>query len=187
VPVLERGHQVLDRPEFGWGQSMGRRVRTGRLIVKRTRVLQPSPGIEPTRRQSQEPQERPQRNTLTGMIHGSQDPEPGASVGQTLVRQRESRASKHGEGEPESCSELLHASPKLQDLLLEFPCLRSVTSKLTTTFGALPSHPRAVERGTPSPNCGRFLERADQPGRDTKPSHSSQSIRFPSIVWVGSN
>jgi hypothetical protein len=27
--------------------------------------------------------------------------------------------------------------------------LRPVTSKLTTTFGALPSHPRAVERGTP--------------------------------------
>jgi hypothetical protein len=27
--------------------------------------------------------------------------------------------------------------------------LRSATSRLTTTFGALPSHPRAVERGTP--------------------------------------
>ena len=55
MPVLGRGHHVLDCPDFGWGQSMGRRVRTGRLIVKRTRVLQPSPGMEPTRRQSQEP------------------------------------------------------------------------------------------------------------------------------------
>ena len=100
VPVLERGHHVLDRPDLGWGQSMGRRVRTGRLIVKRTRVLQPSPGMEPTRRQSQEPQERPQRHTLAGPIHGAQDPDLGASVGQTLVRQRESRASKQGEGEP---------------------------------------------------------------------------------------
>ena len=27
--------------------------------------------------------------------------------------------------------------------------LTFVTSRLTTTFGALPSHPRAVERGTP--------------------------------------
>jgi hypothetical protein len=56
--------------------------------------------MEPTRRQSQEPQERPQRNKLTGTIHGSQDPDFGASVGQTRVRQRESRASKQGEGEP---------------------------------------------------------------------------------------
>ena len=79
---------------------MGRRVRTGRLIVKRTRVLQASPGMEPTRGQSQEPQERPQRNKGTGTIHGSQDPDFGASVGQTLVRQPESRASKQGDSEP---------------------------------------------------------------------------------------
>ena len=39
----------------------------------------------------------------------------------------------------------------LQDFLLEADALRSVTSRLTTTFGALPSHPRAVERGTPNP------------------------------------
>jgi hypothetical protein len=38
VPVLERGYHVLDRPDFGCGQSMGRRMRTGRLIVKCTRV-----------------------------------------------------------------------------------------------------------------------------------------------------
>src|SRR5882672_9134302 len=81
VTVLGRGHHVLDRPNFGWGQSMGRRVRAGRLIVKRTRVLQPSPGMEPTRGQSQEPQERPQRNKVTGKIHGAQDPDLGASVG----------------------------------------------------------------------------------------------------------
>ena len=124
MPVLERGHHVLDRPDLGWGQSMGRRVRTGRLIVKRTRVLQASPGMEPTRGQSQEPQERPQRNKRTGTIHGSQDPDFGASVGQTLVRQRESRASKQGEGEPKECRELLHASPELQDFLPEFRFLQ---------------------------------------------------------------
>jgi hypothetical protein len=100
VPVLERGHHVLDRPDLEWGQSMGRRVRTGRLIVKRTRELPPSPGMEPTRGQSQEPQERPQGNKRPGTIYGSQDPDFGASVGQTLVRQRESRASKQGESEP---------------------------------------------------------------------------------------
>jgi hypothetical protein len=70
------------------------------LIVKRTRVLQPSPSMEPTRRQSQEPQKRPQRNKLSGTIHGAQNPGLGASIGQTLVRQRESRASKQGEGKP---------------------------------------------------------------------------------------
>jgi hypothetical protein len=45
-----------------------------------------------------------------------------AFVGQTLVRQRESRASKQGEGEPKQCRELLHASPELQDFLPEFRC-----------------------------------------------------------------
>jgi hypothetical protein len=79
---------------------MGQRVRTGRLIVKRTRELPPSPGMEPTRGQSQEPQKCPQRNKRTGTIHGLQDPDFGASIGQTLVRQRESRASKQGESEP---------------------------------------------------------------------------------------
>jgi hypothetical protein len=100
VPVLRRGHHVLDRPDFRGGQSMGRRVRTGRLIVKRTRVLPLSPGMEPTWRQSQEPQERPQRNKLSGTIHGAQNPGLGASVGQTLVRQREPRTSKQSEGKP---------------------------------------------------------------------------------------
>jgi hypothetical protein len=92
--LLERGHHVLDRPDLGWVQSMGRRVRTGRLIVKRRRGLPPSPGMEPTRGQSQEPQERPQRNKLTGTLDGSQHPDFGASVGQALVCQHESRGSK---------------------------------------------------------------------------------------------
>jgi len=101
---------------------MGRPVRTGRLIVKRTRVLKPSPCMEATRGQSQEPHECPQRHKLTRTIHGSQDPDFGASVGQTLVRQCESGASKQGEGEPKECRELPHASPERQDLLLEFGC-----------------------------------------------------------------
>ena len=97
---------------------MGRRVRTGRLILKRTRVLQPPPGMEPTRGQSQEPQERLQWHEVTGTIHGSQDPDFVAPGGQTLVSQRESRASLQGEGEPKERRELLHASPELQDLCL---------------------------------------------------------------------
>jgi hypothetical protein len=55
--------------------------------------------MEPTRGQSQEPQERPQRNNRTSTIYGSQDPDLGASAGQTLVRQRESRASEQGESD----------------------------------------------------------------------------------------
>jgi hypothetical protein len=78
--------------------------------------------MKPTWRESQEPQERPQRNKLAGSIHGSQDPRLGASVFKALVRQRESRASTQGESEPKECGELLHASPELQDFLLEFRC-----------------------------------------------------------------
>src|SRR5262249_3448574 len=117
VTICGRGDHVLDRPDFGWGQSVGRRVRTGRLIVKLTHVLPLSPGMEPARRQSQEPQERPQRHKRTGTIYSSQDPGLGASVRQTLVRQRESRGSKEGERQPKECGELLDASSERQDFL----------------------------------------------------------------------
>ena len=59
-----------------WGQ----RVRTGRLIGKRPRVLQPLPGMEPTRRQAQESQQRLHRHTRTGPIHGPQDPDLDAGA-----------------------------------------------------------------------------------------------------------
>ena len=61
VPVLHRSDHLHDRQNFAWSQTMWRRVRAGRLIVKCTGVLQPSPGMESTRRQSQEPQECPQK------------------------------------------------------------------------------------------------------------------------------
>jgi len=93
------------------------------VIVKRTRVLQPSPGMEPTRGQSQETQERPHWHERTGPIDRSQDPDFSASVGQTLVRQPESRGVKQSEGEPKECRELLHASSEYQDFLLELGCL----------------------------------------------------------------
>jgi hypothetical protein len=79
-----------------WGDVCG----TGRPIVKRTRVLQPSPGMESTRRPSQEPQERPHGTHSRARYHGSQDPDLGAFVGQPLVRQCEPRASKQGQREP---------------------------------------------------------------------------------------
>jgi hypothetical protein len=79
---------------------MGRRVRTGRLIGERTRVLQPSPCMEPARRPSQKLQDGSQRHILAGTIHGAQDPDLRASVGQTLVGPLESRVSKEDKGEP---------------------------------------------------------------------------------------
>ena len=99
---------------------MGRRVRTGRLIGKRTRVLQPSPGMEPTRRQAQGSQQRPQRHKLAGPIHGPQDPDLDAFVGQTLMRQRESGASQESERQPKERGEFLYASSECEDFLLEF-------------------------------------------------------------------
>jgi hypothetical protein len=56
-------------------------MRTGRLIVKRTGVLQPSPDMEPRRRQLHEPQDRGQRHERTRTLDGSQDPDFRASVG----------------------------------------------------------------------------------------------------------
>ena len=57
-------------------------------------------------------------------IDGAQDPDLGASVGQTLARQREFRSSNEGEGEPKQCGQLFHAFAELQDFLREFQCLQ---------------------------------------------------------------
>ncbi len=100
VPVvLGRGDHVLDYPDFRWRQPMRRRARTGRLVVKRTRVL-PSPGMEPTRRQAEEPEKRPQRDARAGPIDGPQDPHFGAAVGQPLARQGEPRGPQQGQHDP---------------------------------------------------------------------------------------
>jgi hypothetical protein len=99
---------------------MRRCARTGRLIVERTRRLPPAPGIEPARRQAEELQERPQRDARAGLIEGAQDPPLGASVGQPLARQGESRGLKQGQHEAEQRGKLLDASPQHQDLLSEF-------------------------------------------------------------------
>src|SRR5262245_49581418 len=74
VPALGRGHHVLDRQDLGWCQSMGRPVRTGRLIVKCTGVLEPTPGMESTRRQSQGTAGAP----ATGQTRGRDPPLAGS-------------------------------------------------------------------------------------------------------------
>src|SRR5262249_21143884 len=127
VPVLGRGYHVFDRQHLAWSQTKRRRARTGQLIVKRTCVFEPSPGMEPTRGQSQETQECTQRYKRSGAIHGSQDPHFGASVRQTRVRQRESRASKKGQREPKECGELLHASPESRTSRWSSDAVRLVT------------------------------------------------------------
>ena len=102
---------------------MGCRMRTGRPIIERTRALQPLPCLEPTRGQTQEPQECPQRHKHTGAIHCSQNSGFIASVGQAFVRQRESRASKQRDSQAKEGGELLHAPPELQDFLFELRCV----------------------------------------------------------------
>jgi hypothetical protein len=101
-------------------QPMGRRARTGGLIIKRAGGLPPSPRMEPTRRHTQELKERPQRDPRARPFHGSQDPQLGASIGQPLARQCEPRRLQQGQHEPEQRRELLDASPEHQDPLWEF-------------------------------------------------------------------
>ena len=71
----------------------------------------------------------------------------GSPVGQTLVRQLESRASKHREIEPKECGELLHPSPEPHDFLLEFRCPQVRQGHYDLRCLAQPS--TGVERVTP--------------------------------------
>ena len=53
---------------------MRRRARTGRLIVKGTGDVPPSPRVESTRRQAEKLEEGSQRDAGTPLIDGPQDP-----------------------------------------------------------------------------------------------------------------
>jgi hypothetical protein len=65
-----------------------------------------------------------QRHHPTGALDRSQDPDLGASVGQPMMRQGESRGSKQSEDKPKQCPELVHASPERDDFSLEFRCVQ---------------------------------------------------------------
>src|ERR1700737_2968571 len=75
--------------------------------------------MKPTWRQSQEPQERPQREVLAGPIHGAPDSYLGASVWQTFSCEPKPGGSEQNQRKPEQRRELQRASPQLQDFLSE--------------------------------------------------------------------
>jgi hypothetical protein len=62
--------------------------------------------MEPTRRHTQEPQDRLQRDVLVGPIHGTQDPQLGKSVGQTLSGEAKAGSSEQDQRQPEQSREL---------------------------------------------------------------------------------
>jgi hypothetical protein len=130
---------------------MGRHVRAGRLIVKRTPVLQPSPGMEATRGQSQEPQECSQRHKRTGAIHGAQDPDFGASVGRRSCVNVNPELRSRVSARRRSAVSFLTRRRSSRISCSSSDAFRFVTSRLTTTFGALRSQSRAVESGTRDP------------------------------------
>jgi hypothetical protein len=75
--------------------------------------------VEPTRRHTEEPQDRWQWKILAGPIHGAQDPRLGASVRETLPRETKPGGAEQGQREPEERRELPDASPQFQDFLAE--------------------------------------------------------------------
>lgn len=100
------------------------------------------------RRDMQEPQERSQREALAGPIHGAQDWQLVAYVRQTRYSEAKPGRLQQGQREPQQCRELPHAWPQLEHFCRSSGSGSSVTPR-QTTVGVLPSHPRAVERGTP--------------------------------------
>jgi hypothetical protein len=144
---------------------MGRRVRTGRLIVKRTRALQPSPGMEPTRGQSENCSIA--RNGTNALARST------ARRILILARPLGRRSCVKVNPELRSTARASRSSAvsfftrrrSFRISRWSSGALRSVTSRRTTTFGALSSHPRAVERGTP-----RFVAMVDAPPTDVPPA-----------------
>ena len=163
MPVLERGHHVLDRPDLGWSQSMGRRARTGRLIVKCTRVLQ--------RRHVWNQLGDNRRNRRTARNGTNSRARSTARRILILVCPSGRRSCDNWNPEHRSRARTSRRSAvsfftrrrSSRTSCRSSDSFRSVTSRLTTTFGALPSYRRAVERGTPDP---LRWSRPRCPGRD---------------------
>ena len=127
---------------------MRRRMRTGRLVVERTRGLRAAPGVKTTRRHTQEPEDNSQRYTLARPIHRCTE---SAAWGppRRSPEKLKPEVCKHGQRQPEQRRELLKRRRSFRFSCRSSVSVRSATSTLTTTAGAAPSHPRAVERGTP--------------------------------------
>ena len=58
--------------------------------------------------------------------------------------------AQQDQSKPEQGRELLDALSEFENLLSEFQPVSFATSRLTVTVGTVRSHPRAVDRGTPS-------------------------------------
>jgi len=91
----------VDHPDLRWRQAMRRRAPTGRLIVECARGVQPLPGVEPTRRQPEEPQEDLQRNACTSLIDGAQDPSLVGTIGESLACQRKAGDAQQDQRKPQ--------------------------------------------------------------------------------------
>jgi hypothetical protein len=104
VTIIGRGDHVLDPPDLREHQSRRRHAGTGRLILKRTGVLKPTPRMAPARRQLEASQDCSQGKILAGAINGAQDAPLGPPVRQTPACQPKPRGSEQGEHEPESAS-----------------------------------------------------------------------------------
>jgi hypothetical protein len=101
--------------------------------------------MESTRRHTEEPEDRSQREVLAGPIHGAQDPPLGTSVRQPLSCEAKPGGSKQGQREAEQRRELLDASPQLQHLLSELR-LREVHNVQTDHDGRRRAQPATRRR-----------------------------------------
>jgi hypothetical protein len=77
------------------------------------------PGVEPTRRQPEEPQEGLQRNACASLIDGTYDPSLVGTIGESLAGQREAGEAQQDQREPEQRREFLDGLLEFEDLVSE--------------------------------------------------------------------
>jgi len=76
--------------------------------------------MEPTRREAEEPEQRPEWDAKLGVIDGPKQLLLGAAVWQARAGQRDTGDPKHSERQAEQGGELLNTSAELDDLLTKF-------------------------------------------------------------------
>jgi len=110
----------------------------------------PSPRVEPTRREAEEPQHGPHRDACTGLIDGIHDPLLVTAIGQSLACQREVGDAQECQCETEQCREFLDTSAKFQDLFSELQLgqVRHVHADHHGRQGAKPSPGRRPRNAT---------------------------------------
>ena len=127
--------------------SASTRARAGRLVIELARRVSSTPGMEPTRREAEEPQQRTEWDAGLRLIDGPEQLLLGPAVGQGTLVNVTSETRRRVTASWRSAASFWTRRRSVRTSCWSSSVVRSVTSGLTTVPEVVRSHPRAVDAG----------------------------------------